>query len=105
MILHLIKSTEHSFKNEDDRTSFSNYYVPNIKIKNFNVLIDGQSFFESFYRIQNKEETYEQTIEMGRKIDYTTGNLLAYEHFSKYYRLIAIDLSKQIKLENPNLKQ
>ena len=94
-----------SFKNEDDRTSFSNYYVPNIQIKNFNVLIDGQSFFESFYRIQNKKEKYEQTIEMGRNNDYTTGNLLDYEHFSKYYRLIAIDLSKQIKLENPNLKQ
>ena len=36
---------------------------------------------------------------------YTTGNLLDYEYFSKYYKLIAIDLSKQIELENPNLKQ
>ena len=35
----------------------------------------------------------------------TTGNLLDYEYFSKYYKLIAIDLSKQIELENPNLKQ
>ena len=36
---------------------------------------------------------------------YTTGNLLDCEYFSKYYKLIAIDLSKQIELENPNLKQ
>ena len=28
-----------------------------------------------------------------------------YEYFSEHYKLIAIDLSKQIKLENPNLKQ
>ena len=35
----------------------------------------------------------------------TTGNLLGYEYFSKRYRLIAIDLSKQIELDNPDLKQ
>ena len=28
-----------------------------------------------------------------------------YEYFSKYYKLIAIDLSKKIELENPDLKQ
>ena len=34
---------------------------------------------------------------MSKKNDYTTGNLLDYEYF--HYKLIAIDLSKQIKLE------
>ena len=34
-----------SFENEDDRTSFSKYYTQNIEIKDFNVLIDGKSFF------------------------------------------------------------
>ena len=34
-----------SFENEDDRTSFSKYYVPKIEIKDFNVLIDGKQFF------------------------------------------------------------
>ena len=28
-----------------------------------------------------------------------------YEYFPKHYRLIAIDLSKQIELENPDLEQ
>ena len=37
--------------------------------------------------------------------DYTTGNLLDYEHFWKHCRLIPIDLSKQIELENSDLKQ
>ena len=91
-----------SFKNDDDRTSFSKYHVSNVQIKDFNVLIDGKSFFDI---IKNRKETFEQTIEMGRNNDYTAGNLLDYEYFSKHYRLIAIDLSKQIELENFDLKQ
>ena len=42
---------------------------------------------------------------MGKDNDYTTGNLLDFEYFSKYYKLIGIDLSKRIELENPDLKQ
>ena len=42
---------------------------------------------------------------MGRNNDYTTSNLLDYEYFSKHYKLIAIDLSKQIVLKNSDLKQ
>ena len=34
-----------SFENEEDRTSFSNYYVPKVEIKDFNVLIDGKKIF------------------------------------------------------------
>ena len=42
---------------------------------------------------------------MSTNNDYTTGNSLDYEYFSKHYRPIAIDLSKQIELENFDLKQ
>ena len=42
---------------------------------------------------------------MSKNKEYTTGNLLDYEYFSKHYRLIAIDLSKQIELENPVKQQ
>ena len=85
-----------SFENENYKTSFSKYYVPDVQIKDFNVLIDGKSFFD--IPIKNGEETQEQIIEMGRNNDYTTGNLLEYEYFSKHCKLIAIDLSKQIEL-------
>ena len=44
-------------------------------------------------------------LEMGRNTDHRTGNLFDYEYFSKHYRLIAIDLSKQIEWENPDSKQ
>ena len=83
-----------SFENEDDRTSFS-YYTPNVEIKDFNVLIDGKSF--SDVPIKNKEETYEKIIEMSENNNYTTGDLLDYDYFSKHYKPIVINLSKQIK--------
>ena len=99
-----------SFKNEEDKTitnavtkSFSEYFTPSVEIKDFNVLINEKSFFDT--SIKHKEESYEQIIEMGRNNDYTTSNLLDYEYFLKHYRLIAIDLSKQIQLENSDLKQ
>ena len=73
-------------------------------MKYFNVLIDGEPFFE--ISIKNKEKTYEAVMGMMNKNNiYTTGNLLDCENFSKHYRIIAIDLSKQIELENPDLKQ
>ena len=34
-------------------------------------------------------------------LDYTTGNLLDFVYFKNNYRLIAIDLNKQIKLKHP----
>ena len=66
-------------------------------------MIDGKQFFE--IPIKNKEKTYEEIIEMSKNNNYTTGNLLDYEYFSKHYKLTAIDLSKQIELENPDLKR
>ena len=90
-------------ENESVRTSFKKYYLPKVEVKDFNVFIDGKPFFEIPVKI--KEEAYEQIIEMSKNNNYTTANLLDYEYFSKHYRLIAIDLSKQTELENPNLKQ
>ena len=63
-----------SFKNENDRTSFSKYYTPNVEIKDFNVLIDSKSFFD--VPVKNKKETYEKIIEISKNSDYGTGNLL-----------------------------
>ena len=85
-----------SFENEEDGTSFSKYYLPKVEIKDFNVLTDGKPFFE--IPVKNKEEAYEAVIEMNKNNDYTTGNLLDYEYFSKHYKLIlsiAIDFSNR----------
>ena len=83
----------------DNRDSISNYHVPNVKIKDFHVLIDGKSFFD--LQVKNEEEAYEKIIEMSNNNDYTTGNLLDFAYFKENYKLIAIDLSKQTKLKDP----
>ena len=92
-----------SFENENDRTSFSKHYTPKVEIKDFNVLVNGKSFFD--VPVKNKEEAYKKIIEISKNNDYTTGNLLDYEYFSKHYKLIAIDLSKKIELGNSDLNQ
>ena len=63
----------------DNRDSISNYHVPNVKIKDFHVLIDGKSFFD--LQVKNEEEAYEKIIEMSNNNDYTTGNLLDFVYF------------------------
>ena len=63
----------------DNRDFFSDYYVPNVEIKDFNVLIDGKSFFDLL--IRNEEEAYEKIIEMINNNDYTIGNLLDFAYF------------------------
>ena len=56
--------------------------------------------------IKNEEEVYEKIIDISRNNEYTTGNLLDYDYFKKYYKLTAIDLSKQQVLqENEDLIQ
>ena len=85
--------------NNDSRYSFSNYYVPKVKANDFNVLIDGKSFFD--LSVKNDEEAYEKIIDMSNNNDYTTCNLLDFAYFKKHYRLIASDLSEQTKLKDP----
>ena len=84
---------------KDYRASFWHYYVPNVRTKDFNVLIDLKSFFD--LPVKNQEEAYEKIMDMSNNNDYITGNLLGFAYFKENYKLIAIDLSKQIKLKNP----
>ena len=51
--------------------------------------------------VKKEEEAYEKIIEISKNNDYTTDNLLDFSYFKEKYRLIAIDLSKQNKLKNP----
>ena len=83
----------------DRRDSFSHCHVPNVRIKDFNVLIDGKRFFD--LPVKNEKEAYEKIIEMSRNNDYTTGNLLDFAYLKKNYKQILTDLSKQTKLKDP----
>ena len=56
--------------------------------------------------IKTEAEAYEKIIDISRNNEYTTGNLLDYDYFKKYHKLIPIDLSKQQVLqENEDLIQ
>ena len=51
--------------------------------------------------IKNEEEAYEKIIDMSNNNDYMAGNLLDFAYYKEKYRWIAIDLSKQIKIKDP----
>ena len=82
-----------AYQTADDRQSYSQFYLPNVMVKDYNVIIDKLSFF--YLPIKTEEEAYEKIIDISRNNEYTTGNLLDYDYFKKHYKLIAIDLSKQ----------
>ena len=93
-----------AYQNADDRQSFSQFYLPKVLVKDFNVIIDKLAFFD--LPIKTEEEAYEEIIDICRNNEYTTGSLLDYDYFKKHYELIAIDLSKQQVLqENEDLIQ
>ena len=93
-----------AYQTADNRQSFSQFYLPRVMIKDYNVIIDKLAFFD--LPIKNEEEVYEKIIDISRNNEYTTGSLLDYDYFKNYYQLIAIDLSKQQVLqENEDLIQ
>ena len=63
--------------------------------KDYNVMIGGKNFFDQ--PINSDFKTYEniRKIVTGQGDDYATGCLLDYFYFKDYYKMIAIDLSKQ----------
>ena len=92
------------YQNVDDRQSYDEFYLSKVMVKDYNVIIDKLAFFD--LPIKTEEEAYEKIIDISRNNEYTTGNLLDYDYFKKYYKLIAIDLSKQQVLqENEDLIQ
>ena len=84
-----------AFENDAQRTSHSNYYLPNVEIKSYNIMINGENFFDQ--PIKNNKVTYEniRKIATGQGDDYTTGCVLDYPYFMDTYKMIAVDLSKQ----------
>ena len=93
-----------AYQTADDRQSYSQFYLPKVMVKDYNVIIDKLAFFD--LPIKTEDEAYEKIIDISINNEYTTGNLLDYDYFKKYYKLIAIDLSKQQVLqENKDLIQ
>ena len=83
-----------AFENDDDRTSDDQYYLPTVEIKDYNIMINGENFFDQ--PIKNNKVTYNniRKIAIGQGDDNTTGCLLDYPYFANTYKMIAVDLSR-----------
>ena len=88
-----------AFENYTQRTSNTGSYLPNVEIKNYNVMINGENFFDQ--PIKDSKATSEniRKVTIGKGDDYTNGFLLDYPYFKDSYKMIAIDLSKQQALD------
>ena len=88
-----------AFENDTQRTSHSGYYLPNVEIKNYNVMINGENFFDQ--PIKNNKVTYEniRKIATSQGDNYTSGCLLDCPYYKDSYKMIAVDLSKQQALD------
>ena len=87
------------FENKTDTGLQTGFYIPKVEITYYNVVIDGRNFFDQPRK--NGQITYDniRKIAADQGDDYTTRCLLDYPYFTKYHKLIAIDLSKPQKLD------
>ena len=79
--------------------SFKKYFLPRVKIENYNIEIDGRNFYDQPINDSIKQCDEIRKISTGQHDDYTTGCLLDFAYFEKNYGLIAADLSKQKALD------
>ena len=79
--------------------SSKKYFLPRVKIKNYNIEIDGKNFYDQPINDSIKQYDEIRKISTGQGDDYTTGCLLDFDYFEKNYRIIAADLSKQKALD------
>ena len=88
-----------AFEGDNNRTAHNSYYLPTVEIKDYNIMINGENFFDQ--PIKNNKVTYDniRKIATGQGDDYTTGCLLDYPYFADTYKMIAADLSKQHALD------
>ena len=78
------------FENKDDRTLQTKYYLPAVEIKDSNVMIDWQNFFESASKDNFISYNNIRKIPTGEGDDCTTGCLLDYPCLKNYYEVIPI---------------
>ena len=88
-----------SFDHTNGRTRYKRNYPAVVEIKDYDIVIDARNFFDQ--PVKNNLITYDniQKIATGQVDVCTTGHLLDYNYFNNYYKMIAIDLSKQQALD------
>ena len=79
--------------------SHRRYFLPRVKIVNYNIEIDGRNFYDQPINDLIKQYDEVRKVSTGQGDDYITGYLLDFAYFEKNYRLITADLSKQKALD------
>ena len=79
-----------------DENSYRRYFLPRIKIKNYNIEIEGRNFYDQLINDSIKQYDEVRKISTGKGDDYTAGCLLDFAYFEKNYKIIGADLRKQI---------
>ena len=78
---------------------FQRYFLPRVKIENYNSEIDERNFYDRPINDSIKQHEEVRKISTGQGDAYKTGCLLDFASFEKNQRLIAADLSKQKALD------
>ena len=81
------------------RNEQQKYYLPRIDLNKYNVIIDGRNFYDNPIESDIEKHRELKKVMTGKGEDYTTGSLLVFNYFNKYYKLVAVDLSKQKELD------
>ena len=64
-----------AYETADDRQSFSQFYLPKVMVKDFNVIIDKLAFFD--LPIKTEEEAYEKIVDISRNNEYYFYNIIS----------------------------
>ena len=88
-----------SANGQPTRNGQRKYYLPRIDLDKYNFITDGRNFYDN--PIESDIEKYRELkkVMIGKEEDYTTGSLSDFNYFDKYYKLVAVDLSKQKELD------
>ena len=79
--------------------SYKKYFLPRVKIENYNIEIDGRNFYDQPINDLIKQYDEVRKVSTGQGDDYTTGCLLDFAYFRNNSRLIAANLNKQKALD------
>ena len=77
--------------NITNENSYRKYFLPRLKIKNYNIEIDGRNFYDQPINDSIKQYDEIRKVSTGQGDDYTTSCLLDFAYFEKIYGLIAVD--------------
>ena len=94
-ILFVLAYNNTEGNNEVSINSFRKWFLPRVKIKNYNIKFNGRNFYDQLINDLMKQQNEVRNKSTGQGDDYTAGCLLDFTYFEKNYRLIAADLSKQ----------